>query len=213
MPLSSQGFLTLPSSRATPPPQPEGRESTNKEGSPKIHPHAGRGQSRIHCLCHPTPTTAAPAPPPPRGSRSSRTIAGPAQGRALPSPPAVARGSHHGTARPRQVASGDRGGPVGVGADPQGTRGSILISISAPSSTAASRASSSPVVNWDQLIRVNFSQSRLTGRRERCSAGREEREGVEPDASEGEEGHAQLPGKCRSPKALPLPHPGSRGPE
>lgn len=39
---------------------------------------------------------------------------------------------HHGTARPRQVASGDRGGPVGAGADPQGTRGSILISISAP---------------------------------------------------------------------------------
>lgn len=85
-PLSSQGFLILPSARATPPqPKGAGAESKNKEGPPKS-PRAGRGQSRIHCLCHPTPTTAAPAPPP-----SPRTARAPglslAQPRAVPFPP------------------------------------------------------------------------------------------------------------------------------
>lgn len=82
-----------------------------------------------------------------------------------------------------------------------------------PSSFAASRASSSPVVSWDQLIRVNFTQLRLTGRHERCSPGREERERVEPDTCEGGGRYAQLPGKCSSPEAYPSPHPGSEGPE
>lgn len=72
------------------------RAESKQRRSPKIRPQANRGQSRIHCLYHPTPTPAAPAPTlPPRGSQSSRTIARPAQGRALPSQPAAARGSHH----------------------------------------------------------------------------------------------------------------------
>lgn len=82
-----------------------------------------------------------------------------------------------------------------------------------PSSFAASWASFSPVVSWNQLIGVNFSQPRLTGRREQCSLGREEWEGAEPDAGKGGEPYAQLPGKCSSREAHPPPRPGSEGPE
>lgn len=115
---------------------------------------------------------------------------------------------------PRQAASGNRGAQVGrelvlrTPVDPSSSP-----SPPPSSSSVASRASSSPVVSRNQLIPLNFSQLGLTGRRERCSPGREERERREPGTGEGEEGHAQLPGKCSSLEARPLPHPGSRGPE
>lgn len=62
-------------------------------------------------------------------------------------------------------------------------------------------------------IRANFSLLGLTGRREQCSPGREEREWVEPDAGQGGEGRAQLPGKCSSPELRPPSYPGSEGSE
>lgn len=199
-PLSSRGFLTLPSSRATPP-QPEGHEqSLNKEGPPKSAPKLI--EARAESIVYTTPPPPQPHPPPPSPPGAARAPGlSLAPRRAVPFPPSPRQPGDPTTERlvRGEAASGDRREPAGAGAVPQGTGGSILISISAPpSSFSASRASSSPVVSWDQLIGVNFSQLRLPGRREQCSPGRDEREGVESYTGEGGEGRAQLPGKCSS---------------
>ena len=145
-----------------------GAESRNKEGPPKSSTSAGRRQSQIHCLCHPTPTTAAPATPPPRGQPQLHDYRSPCIG---PCPSIPARGgsgtpplSRSAAARRCLGTAGRRWGrglflraPVDPSSSPSPP----------PSSFAASRASSSPVVSWDQLIGVNFTQLRLTGRHER----------------------------------------------
>lgn len=166
-PLSSQGFLILPSARATlPQPKGAGAESKNKEGPPKS-PRAGRGQSRIHCLCHPTPTTAAPAPPLLPGQPELPDYRSPSLG---PCPSLPDRGSPGTPPRSSSAVANDVGVPRGAAGDGGCSSGHWWIHphlhLRPPASFAASRASSSPVVSWDQLIRVNFSQVGLTGRRE-----------------------------------------------
>lgn len=167
-----------------------GAESKNKEGLPKPPTNTGRGQSRIYCLCHPTPTTAAPATPPWGQPELQDYGSSPRQGRALPSLPSrdgqgTPPWSSSAAARRRRGTTGRRWG-----------RGLFLRAPEDPSSSpsppptsfAASRASSSPVVSCDQLIGVNFYQVRLTGRRELCSPRREEGAGVESDAPNAENG-------------------------
>lgn len=120
--LSSRGFLTLPFSRATPP-QPEGHEqSLNKEGPPKSTPTLAEAGAESIVYTTPPPPQPHPPPPAPGGSRSSRTIARPALGRALPSPPAAARGSHYRAAPPRRGGVGEPQGAGGGGSCSSGHR-------------------------------------------------------------------------------------------
>lgn len=164
-----------------------GAEPKNKEGPPKSPP---RQQSP-----EPNPLFIPPHPHPRRTRPSFLPRAAGAPGRSLaprwavPSPPCPARRgpgipprSSSAAARRRRGAAGRRWGQrlfLRTPADPSSSPSPP------PSSFVASRASSSPVVSWDQLIGVNFSQLGLTGRRERCSPEREEREREEPGASEG----------------------------
>jgi hypothetical protein len=94
-----------------------------------------------------------------------------------------------------EVESGGRGALVGAGAAPQGTGGSILISTSAPRLPHCPLGFLLSCCQLGSADRSELLSARLTGRRERCSPGREERQGAERDArGRGENGARRLLG-------------------